>query len=230
MRNAALLFFAVLFGLCDPARASVMDFNNLPSNSGFLVFDGATITQNGYTLTDTTVGGDGFLGAAAGWQSGRGTNNGTTTVGMESPNSSTPITFVLTSQTSTPFNFASIDIGSIEAHNAQFFNSIATKWIFVGALAGGGTVSETINTDPNNILTYDLSSTFHDLTSVSITAELPVMGIAISNGAGVSADFDNIVATPAVPEPSTWAMMILGFAGVGFMAYRRKSKPALMAA
>jgi hypothetical protein len=33
-----------------------------------------------------------------------------------------------------------------------------------------------------------------------------------------------------VPEPSTWAMMILGFAGVGFMAYRRKSKPALMAA
>jgi hypothetical protein len=27
---------------------------------------------------------------------------------------------------------------------------------------------------------------------------------------------------PAVPEPSTWAMMILGFCGLGFMAYRRK--------
>jgi hypothetical protein len=26
----------------------------------------------------------------------------------------------------------------------------------------------------------------------------------------------------SVPEPSTWAMMILGFAGIGFMAYRRK--------
>jgi hypothetical protein len=26
----------------------------------------------------------------------------------------------------------------------------------------------------------------------------------------------------AVPEPSTWAMMLLGFAGVGFMAYRRR--------
>jgi hypothetical protein len=26
----------------------------------------------------------------------------------------------------------------------------------------------------------------------------------------------------AVPEPSTWAMMILGFMGVGFMAYRKK--------
>ena len=32
----------------------------------------------------------------------------------------------------------------------------------------------------------------------------------------------------AVPEPSTWAMMILGFAGIGFMAYRRKSQPTLM--
>lgn len=29
------------------------------------------------------------------------------------------------------------------------------------------------------------------------------------------------IASP-VPEPSTWAMMILGFAGVGFLAYRRK--------
>jgi hypothetical protein len=34
----------------------------------------------------------------------------------------------------------------------------------------------------------------------------------------------------AVPEPSTWVMMILGFAGIGFMAYRRKSEPALTAA
>jgi hypothetical protein len=28
----------------------------------------------------------------------------------------------------------------------------------------------------------------------------------------------------AVPEPSTWAMMILGFAGVGFLAYRRRNQ------
>jgi hypothetical protein len=34
----------------------------------------------------------------------------------------------------------------------------------------------------------------------------------------------------AVPEPSTWAPLILGFAGIGFMAYRRKNKMALNAA
>jgi Domain of unknown function (DUF4082)/PEP-CTERM motif len=31
-----------------------------------------------------------------------------------------------------------------------------------------------------------------------------------------------ILGVSAVPEPSTWAMMILGFCGIGFMAYRRK--------
>jgi hypothetical protein len=38
-----------------------------------------------------------------------------------------------------------------------------------------------------------------------------------------SFEFDNVTVA-AVPEPSTWAMMILGFMGVGFMAYRRKNK------
>jgi hypothetical protein len=36
---------------------------------------------------------------------------------------------------------------------------------------------------------------------------------------------NEIIATVAsVPEPSTWAMMILGFAGVGFLAYRRRNQ------
>ena len=33
--------------------------------------------------------------------------------------------------------------------------------------------------------------------------------------------------TAAVPEPSTWAMMILGFAGIGFMTYRRSRKSTM---
>lgn len=39
-----------------------------------------------------------------------------------------------------------------------------------------------------------------------------------------------IFATGAVPEASTWAMMILGFAGVGFMAYRRRKHGAVVRA
>lgn len=49
-------------------------------------------------------------------------------------------------------------------------------------------------------------------------------------------DVDNIqfgvgsqVVAPTVPEPSTWAMMLAGFVGLGFAAYRR-SQGAVSAA
>jgi hypothetical protein len=35
---------------------------------------------------------------------------------------------------------------------------------------------------------------------------------------GVTVDVQSVA---AVPEPSTWAMMVLGFAGLGFLSYRR---------
>jgi PEP-CTERM motif len=40
---------------------------------------------------------------------------------------------------------------------------------------------------------------------------------------------DVTTAVAAVPEPSMWAMMLLGFCGLGFLSYRRKDKLALRA-
>jgi hypothetical protein len=37
-----------------------------------------------------------------------------------------------------------------------------------------------------------------------------------------------VTLTDGVPEPSTWAMMILGFAGVGAMTYRRRKQTAAL--
>jgi len=34
------------------------------------------------------------------------------------------------------------------------------------------------------------------------------------------------VAVGVVPEPSTWAMLLIGFSGLGFMGYRRRNKMA----
>jgi hypothetical protein len=48
-------------------------------------------------------------------------------------------------------------------------------------------------------------------------------------GAGPDRDFDDLVVkfqVSAVPEAATWAMMLLGFAGVGFLAYRHKPQAA----
>jgi hypothetical protein len=33
--------------------------------------------------------------------------------------------------------------------------------------------------------------------------------------------------TGGVPEPSTWASMLLGFAGIGFLGYRKKTRAVL---
>jgi hypothetical protein len=50
-----------------------------------------------------------------------------------------------------------------------------------------------------------------------------------SGGVAGDAYFRNLELTSPVPEPSTWAMLILGFAGVGFMAFRRKRLAAIAA-
>ena len=42
------------------------------------------------------------------------------------------------------------------------------------------------------------------------------------NSGLITVDITQNALTAAVPEPSTWAMMILGFSGVGFLAYRKK--------
>jgi len=93
--------------------------------------------------------------------------------------------------------------------------------ISVPALAFGGTTvgsydtfSQTFTTTPGAEYVYQFML-YNDLATADV-----------ANPSGV------LVTTTAsaAPEPSTWAMMILGFCGLGFMAYRRKSKTALMAA
>jgi len=58
----------------------------------------------------------------------------------------------------------------------------------------------------------------------------PTHTVTITNGQGVSGA--QIFATsPAVPEPATWAMMLLGFGGIGMAMRRnrsRRSRTALM--
>lgn len=46
--------------------------------------------------------------------------------------------------------------------------------------------------------------------------------ITSSGGNGVDALVDNVAVNAAVPEPATWGMMLLGFAGVGTALRRRR--------
>ena len=70
--------------------------------------------------------------------------------------------------------------------------------------------------DSTDITHFTPSSALHFFMDNSATA----------NGEAAAGFVDSITIntnlTSAVPEPSTWAMLLLGFAGIGFMGYRRR--------
>ena len=56
-----------------------------------------------------------------------------------------------------------------------------------------------------------------------------VFGVAVAKSR-TALDYVMGGVTATAPEPSTWAMMILGFAGLGFAGYRKSRKAAAIAA
>ena len=142
--------------------------------------------------------------------------------------------------------------GQYSAWNYNSFNG-GWVWSFVIGADNGNNTAEVFHVGWMNVGTQSPSDTanatniaqyrfgtvvnpstsvanYYDTFTLTQTTTLDffiVDGYLPDNLGGVSLGINPVVA--GVPEPSTWAMMILGFAGVGFMAYRRKSKPALMA-
>jgi hypothetical protein len=164
-----------------------------------------------------------------------GSSFGTVTVTPDITSGKVDIAVALnTGYTFTPGGFAlAFDLVSPPA----LLISVASSGIAVGNLTSGS-----INLPPYGTFEYEEGTFSSGLSNFSIIlsansgvgpAPLSVASIAGTFAAQIedANGQTGVVATIApVPEPSTWAMMILGFAGIGFMAYRRKSKPALMAA
>jgi hypothetical protein len=84
-------------------------------------------------------------------------------------------------------------------------------------------------------VSYGLTSLFDQAptsdTWTSVTVNFVADGSSVFTFAGtlpVSAGDTNVgvdaVSIAAIPEPSTWAMMLLGFVGLGFLAYRRRDR------
>ena len=120
----------------------------------------------------------------------------------------------VTSSTFTP-SFSRLKISTDAAGNI-------TAWDIDVAIGGGGDIRlENFNSiiGPNIGDQVTVGANFHGDANFN-----PQEAFAKNLVAG------QFTLTAAVPEPSTWAMMILGFAGVGFMAYRRKSKGTLATA
>jgi hypothetical protein len=109
-------------------------------------------------------------------------------------------------------------------------NGFSTCW-YDGAVQAYDAISQTVATHVGDV--YQISFNLNGgggrtYSSLSTNGDVTDTG---GNGIDVLVYAqEGLPVAGSVPEPSTWAMMILGFAGIGFMAYRRKLKPALMAA
>jgi len=94
---------------------------------------------------------------------------------------------------------------------ADGFNSGSSGKIKLTYVDKTGTHSTKLTLDKlKGLQSYSLN--LHDITSFSLTEASPFYQI------------DNVNFTvAAVPELSTWGMMGIGFAGLGYLAYRRKN-------
>jgi hypothetical protein len=109
----------------------------------------------------------------------------------------------------------------------------AADELVVGGLQAG---ADSVFTSPTvyddfylHILTYSSMPTFQQVgyTTSSSTAYTNYFYNDLANGGAGSVTVTPI--TGSTPEPATWAMMLAGFAGLGFLGYRRTVKARLAA-
>lgn len=133
----------------------------------------------------------------------------------------------------TPVLFDGYGAGSVEIDFSSSITSISKIAIesneygsFVGTLnayngstlLGTSTVNGVSADIPNTAPAFDFSGLGITRIVISTTNDGEGFGLGGVGGQGGYVG--------GVPEPSTWAMMMLGFAGLGFMGYRRTRKHA----
>ena len=96
-----------------------------------------------------------------------------------------------------------------------------------GALSGSyfGTIFGSVTDSNAGGIQVDLDNTAHTFGTGAGAFTLTVNDVGVSND-GVATPITGFIRT-AVPEPATWAMMLMGFAGIGF-AMRRGRQQGLL--
>jgi hypothetical protein len=175
------------------------------------------------------------------WSTGTYNNTGGTTTVTAAANNGVAPSFDIASGSKQLFSDTTFfPAGGKGSNDTSSF--LTAEFKGVAAVGAGNTLSFTGSVDDNILIYWRPDGSTGAWTLLSITPD-PLSNQASFNftssalGAGTY-DFEVFYAdrsstdasltldanvTAAVPEPSTWAMMILGFFGVGFLAYRKKA-------
>lgn len=112
-------------------------------------------------------------------------------------------------------------VGNVQSDGTFTFDNVITK---VGSALQWDGNGLAVTAGSSNYVYNLFTDSFYGVNNALLTTD-PAAGAFPSTeetlGSGTIA---------AVPEPSTWAMMILGFLGLGVVAFRRKAGLALRAA
>lgn len=213
MRKLRLAFAAVAALSIGSAASAAITIGSITPGTNPYSGPTPTFTFSGGATTPPTSGGQVTTGTTATSAQPFGSTGGYYSVG---PGSSTPGTVDITSIGN--INTISFIWGSVDAYNTLQF--LAADGITVLATFVGNDIFNPANgsqTSPNTNPVVSFNVTGGDVTALSYLRLTSTQN---------AFEIDNIAFNNGVPEPKTWAMMLLGFAGIG-VALRRRRKPAL---
>jgi hypothetical protein len=127
-------------------------------------------------------------------------------------------------------NGSSNQYGELTSKAVFGAGSYTLSFLLGGSTGGAGDVDPTAKTTTITLGSFSTSITLAPnagLTSQSFTFSTTGGDLVFTSVPGGNPNVGNIldnVQVSAVPELSTWAMMLIGFAGVGYIAYRRSRK------
>jgi PEP-CTERM motif len=227
MRISTLLAAAVSFGLSvaagNAASITILSPGNLGPTSG-ATFNSIAATTYG----DTTPSGAFSDGGAHFSGSGVVMNNlGQPSLGLyATPFGDTTNYMAVLGNGSEEIAFSGLKTafglywGSVDTYNLlTFFN--------------GNTAVATISgIDVQPPMLANGGQTDYASNGYVVIGALPFFDSVVVSSSANSFEFDNVLAgvgttqfTAGVPEPSTWAMLLVGFAGLGYAGFRRSKGP-----
>jgi hypothetical protein len=219
--NISSVFFGAalaaigLTGSAGFANATVTEFNSQAA------FDAAV---PGAYISAFSAGGAYpfvYLGNSAAFNGLTFTSNATA---ADSANGGTPVLFLIPA-TATPtygqdfLSFQNTDVG-ISAE----IDSVGTHAIgfTFGSYVPSGGATLTLSTGDSFAINPTSSATF-----IGFTSTTAITSVTVDYPNGYAFD---LVSVSTVPEPATWTMMLVGFAGLGFAGYRRSKKVSALRA
>lgn len=223
--SAAALIAAAATALASPARADLVQLTDVQltgqgigstttvltlQSPGSSTFESGGVSANGTPTGDAQPGSSQSTTFTFGTLGITSANQLALIVNLSEPGSENPPTVV----TDAPYTITLTGFTSSSATTPTFTASAPTNLTLEqihGGVGGSGIVFALTNGEDTELNNFIASNPNYVL-SVFASFSSASGGLDVIQAGHIA----------AVPEPSTWAMMMLGFAGLGFLAYRRK--------